>query len=373
VKEQFKNQLANLNPAVIPICASWFNPNQIHELEKESLPEFFTGVKSSKTPETYKQMRNSFIDMYRENPRGYLTATICRRRYPADACTILRVHAFLEHWGLINFNYDLKKSEMLIRGGMTSYEGSFEEIDTKFDLLVRNREAIDPGCKEDDYFHTFASITRKIRPRCDACGYFCGDTWFRKDLPIFNTSGMELSDQKNAQTLDICPHCFEKKLYPEIFHEDSFEKISFSELLKDSNLYKSEFTKEEKFKLLDLIKSSQHEGTKWYSAENLKSSFPGRSEVEVIYNFLKIPLEDIPNLVPQQTQGKGAQKSSLQIDIDQKEAISTLISSQPHVINDFDNPLMKHIAVFKIFLDKIYNGKEGDLPNNREARTAERD
>lgn len=43
------------------------------------------------------------------------------------------------------------------------------------------------------------------------------------------------------------------------------------------------------------------------------------------------------------------------------------------MVDDFDNPLMKHVAVFKIFLDKIYNGKEGDMPNNREARPAERE
>lgn len=43
------------------------------------------------------------------------------------------------------------------------------------------------------------------------------------------------------------------------------------------------------------------------------------------------------------------------------------------MVDDFDNPLMKHVAVFKIFLDKIYNGKEGDMPNNREAYSTERD
>lgn len=217
------------------------------------MPEFFTGLKPTKTPETYKSMRNSFIEMYRENPRGYLTATICRRRYPADACTILRVHAFLEHWGLINFNYDLKKSEMLSRGGMSSYEGSFDEVDSKFDLLVRVREALDPGCKDDDYFHTFASITRKIRPRCDGCGYFCGDTWFKRDLPSVNSTGIELSDQKAAQSIEICPHCFEKKLFPEIFLPESFQQISFGTLINEANRYKSEFTLTEKKQLLDLI------------------------------------------------------------------------------------------------------------------------
>lgn len=92
--------------------------------------------------------------------------------------------------------------------------------------------------------------------------------------------------------------------------------------------------------------------------------FPGRSDVEVIFNFLKMPLEDIPNADKIFKSDKGSSRSSLLIDLDQKQAISSLITAQPHVVDDFDNPLMKHVAVFKIFLDKIYNGKEGDLPNN---------
>jgi ribosomal protein S27E len=30
----------------------------------------------------------------------------CRKKLPGDVCSIVRLHAFLEHWGLINFNVD---------------------------------------------------------------------------------------------------------------------------------------------------------------------------------------------------------------------------------------------------------------------------
>jgi SWI/SNF related-matrix-associated actin-dependent regulator of chromatin subfamily C len=43
------------------------------------------------------------IDTYRLNPTQYLTATACRRSLAGDVCAIIRVHAFLEQWGLINF------------------------------------------------------------------------------------------------------------------------------------------------------------------------------------------------------------------------------------------------------------------------------
>lgn len=46
------------------------------------------------------------IDTYRLNPGEYLSATSCRRNLPGDVCAIMRVHAFLEQWGLINYQVD---------------------------------------------------------------------------------------------------------------------------------------------------------------------------------------------------------------------------------------------------------------------------
>ena len=62
------------------------------------------------------------VDTYRLNPTQYLTVTACRRHLgkqlplwlrvdrchvavpvAGDVCAILRVHAFLEQWGLINY------------------------------------------------------------------------------------------------------------------------------------------------------------------------------------------------------------------------------------------------------------------------------
>ena len=47
------------------------------------------------------------MNLYRDNPKQQLTATHCRKYLAGDACSIIRIHAFLEHWGLINFNMDM--------------------------------------------------------------------------------------------------------------------------------------------------------------------------------------------------------------------------------------------------------------------------
>jgi len=51
--------------------------------------------------------RNFMIDTYRLNPNEYLTVTACRRNLAGDVCAIMRIHAFLEQWGLINYQVDV--------------------------------------------------------------------------------------------------------------------------------------------------------------------------------------------------------------------------------------------------------------------------
>ncbi|XP_026039905.1 SWI/SNF complex subunit SMARCC1 isoform X2 [Astatotilapia calliptera] len=91
---------------VIPSYAAWFDYNSIHEIERRALPEFFNGKNKSKTPEIYLAYRNFMIDTYRLNPQEYLTSTSCRRNLTGDVCAIMRVHAFLEQWGLVNYQVD---------------------------------------------------------------------------------------------------------------------------------------------------------------------------------------------------------------------------------------------------------------------------
>lgn len=97
------NLAAQTHPIIIPSYSSWFNMSTIHLLEKKALPEFFNGRNRSKTPTIYKAYRDFMINTYRLNPSEYLTVTACRRNLAGDVCAIMRVHAFLEQWGIINY------------------------------------------------------------------------------------------------------------------------------------------------------------------------------------------------------------------------------------------------------------------------------
>lgn len=91
---------------IVPSYSAWFDYNSIHVIEKRAMPEFFNGKNKSKTPEIYMAYRNFMIDTYRLNPTEYLTSTACRRNLAGDVCAIMRVHAFLEQWGLLNYQID---------------------------------------------------------------------------------------------------------------------------------------------------------------------------------------------------------------------------------------------------------------------------
>ncbi|CEH14153.1 Chromatin remodeling factor subunit and related transcription factors [Ceraceosorus bombacis] len=91
---------------IIPSYSTWFSFGSIHSIEKRSLPEFFNGRNRSKTPSIYKDYRDFMVNTYRLNPSEYLTFTACRRNLAGDVCAIMRVHALLEQWGLINYQVD---------------------------------------------------------------------------------------------------------------------------------------------------------------------------------------------------------------------------------------------------------------------------
>jgi SWI/SNF related-matrix-associated actin-dependent regulator of chromatin subfamily C len=95
--------ISQTHAIVLPSYSTWFDMNTIHNIERKALPEFFNNRNRSKTPAVYKDYRDFMINAYRLNPVEYLTVTACRRNLAGDVCAIMRVHAFLEQWGLINY------------------------------------------------------------------------------------------------------------------------------------------------------------------------------------------------------------------------------------------------------------------------------
>ncbi|EPS43505.1 hypothetical protein H072_2530 [Dactylellina haptotyla CBS 200.50] len=103
------NLVSQTYQTIIPSYATWFDMNSISDIERKSSPEFFNNRNRSKTPAIYKDYRDFMINTYRLNPQEFLTVTACRRNLTGDSGAIMRVHRFLEQWGLINYQVDPEK------------------------------------------------------------------------------------------------------------------------------------------------------------------------------------------------------------------------------------------------------------------------
>lgn len=113
------------HPVVMPSFGSWFNISEIHEIEKRSLPDFFDSSSIYKSPKAYKDTRNFMINTYRLSPYEYLTITAVRRNIALDVASIVKIHSFLETWGLINYQIDPRSKPSLIG---PSFTGHFQVI-----------------------------------------------------------------------------------------------------------------------------------------------------------------------------------------------------------------------------------------------------
>lgn len=103
--------ISQTHSIILPSYSTWFDMHKINAIERKALPEFFNNRNRSKTPAVYKDYRDFMINTYRLNPIEYLTVTACRRNLAGDVCAIMRVHAFLEQWGLINYQVRFNHSE----------------------------------------------------------------------------------------------------------------------------------------------------------------------------------------------------------------------------------------------------------------------
>jgi hypothetical protein len=214
----------------IPSSSSWFSGSNIHQIEKESLPEFFCGKYPSKTPSTYMHYRNFMIRTYRESPEQYLTGTACRRALVGDACAILRLHAFLDKWGLINF---------LVEPASRPHPLYQVIVPPRNSKIVRSSEA----------------------KWCGFCGEPIYDLWYAHELLV------------------LCAKCFGEGNFPLILSQEDFVKH------RGEHSYTHISTQVS----LNLLKAVQEHGNDWEKV----AAEVGRNPTECMWEFVKAPILEI--------------------------------------------------------------------------------
>ena len=245
---------------IVPSFSKWFDLSKIHDIEKKSLPDFFvedgSGYKSS---QDYKYIRDFIVNTFRLNPKEYLTITAVRRNLSGDVTNIIRIHQFLEQWGLINYQIDPKTKSSVLG---PQYTGHFQiTLDapqglvpfvpenaeltkatpsnvTKTDNL--NNENI-PTAKENELplnleirRNVYATGEKKtnyktnniVHYSCSICGKDTTEVRYH-NLKIKSYMYNPTSTINNASVL--CEICYDQGLFPLSFHSSDFIQLKKTE------------------------------------------------------------------------------------------------------------------------------------------------
>jgi SWIRM-associated domain at the N-terminal/SWIRM domain/SWIRM-associated region 1/Myb-like DNA-binding domain/Zinc finger, ZZ type len=340
-------------PIRIPAQSRWFRMDAIHDLEQRSLPEFFNNRSPSKTPKVYKVYRDFMIDTWRQSPSKYLTATSARRHLAGDVCAILRVHSFLEHWGLINFGVEpdtrphhaVMKSvrpepwnaaPLVEQAPHTNAPGVAVETGIPrlllFDEAPAGRRSSPStslkAAMDSSRGKTAADVqlaTRRevyaaaaaIKYDCDACGQDCSRMRYHC---------VGLAD------VDLCPTCFADGRYPTTLSARDFEQLT---TVANSEAYDGSVWSEAE--VLLLLEGLEQYGDNW----NAVAAHVGtKSNEQCVIQFLRMPIED--SFLGDQLGkwGRAGEKGAAALAASGEH----IFASAPMPFADTSNPVMAQVA-----------------------------
>ncbi|KAH8723602.1 hypothetical protein GQ44DRAFT_684669 [Phaeosphaeriaceae sp. PMI808] len=321
---------------IIPSYATWFDMRYIDYRERKALPEFFNNRNRSKTPAIYRDYRDFMINTYRLNPSEYLTVTACRRNLAGDVCAIMRVHAFLEQWGLINYQVDpqerpsnigppftghfrvtvdtprglqpfqpgpgskvtdgkqnagtdraasqqpIAKSETKSLAGRNIYEANGKEASADPKDKTANGETIANGNSADVKDLEAAQKEPLKVINCFSCGVECTRVHFHETKP-----SEQPGQTKSVGGLkrDLCPRCFVEGNFPSGTSSADFAKISNPEY---STVPETEekWTEEEVLLLLEGLEEFDDDWNR--VADHVQT----KTREQCVMKFLQLEIED---------------------------------------------------------------------------------
>ncbi|KAI7880930.1 SWIRM-domain-containing protein [Lichtheimia hyalospora FSU 10163] len=267
----------------VPDYASWFDITTIHDIERVSLPEFFTGRNKSKTPNIYQDYRDFMINTYRLNPSEYLAVTACRRNLAGDVCAIMRVHAFLEQWGLINSECDLSTWPSTVGPPFTGHFRLTADTPRGLQPFRPSIKAQATANKND----AAAELSMNIQLRQKLFEGTQSQVDDAQCKPYYcATCGADCTRERyhslKTKNMDICPICYKEGRFPATVLSSDFikyEPVQFQHKQED-------WTDQETLLLLEAIEMHDDD---WNAiAEHVGT----RTREQCVMHFLQLPIEE---------------------------------------------------------------------------------
>ncbi|KAG0089250.1 hypothetical protein BGZ93_004368 [Podila epicladia] len=274
---------------IVPSYAAWFSLTKIHEIEHKSLPEFFNLKNRSKTPTVYKDYRDFMVNTYRLNPTEYLTVTACRRNLAGDVCAIIRVHSFLEQWGLINYQVDPETRPSSVGPAFTGHfrvtadtprglQPFYPSVPAPVAAAANAELKAQKGSKTNgslDLRRAHASGSKdeespeqRQRFTCFTCGTDCTKIRYHSI---------------KTRNFELCSNCYLEGRFPSAMSSGDFLRLNAQHFKHASD---DTWTDQETLLLLEGLEQFDDD---W----NLVADHVGtRSREQCILHFLQLPIED---------------------------------------------------------------------------------
>ncbi|KAF2906889.1 hypothetical protein DAI22_12g054500 [Oryza sativa Japonica Group] len=289
VAKQFDGKLL-----MVPKHSDWFLPMTVHRLERQVLPQFFSGKSPGHTPEKYIMLRNRVITTYLERPARRLAFSECQGLVTStpELYDLSRIVRFLDAWGIINYlaagsvQRGLRMAATLIReeptGELHLMSAPLKSIDglILFDRPKCSVRAEDiasgaslsssPGMENGDAgFDEKTLLERLSESFCSFCA---------QPLP-----SLHYESQKEAD-IALCSDCFHDARFVTGHSSLDFQRVDGKKDGLDND--GDSWTDQETFLLLEGIDKykenwnavAEHVGTK--------------SKIQCLHHFLRLPVED---------------------------------------------------------------------------------
>uniref|UniRef100_A0A7S3EQC3 SWIRM domain-containing protein n=1 Tax=Rhodosorus marinus TaxID=101924 RepID=A0A7S3EQC3_9RHOD len=311
-------------PIRIPSYALWYKPHAVHDIERRGLPEFFQGKYQSKTEKVYKEYRNFMVESWRKAPEKYLSATFARRHLAGDACAILRVHVFLEHWGLINHGVDPQtRPQPMIVPPPAPLPLSLETGERRPKMLLFDDGG--PVISNGKFARNEGSrLTRDREDAAAAVEYHCDSCERDCSLMRFHCS--------TRADMDLCPECYNDGNFPQ-----SISSRDFIQMTAVSTVEGHHSTSWTETEILLLLEALELYRDNW---ELVAEHVGSKSKDACVLQFIRLPIEDS---FLKEDIGKLAREASSN---DYGIGATGLrdLTGQPLPFTDMNNPLMAHLA-----------------------------
>ncbi|XP_023645194.1 SWI/SNF complex subunit SWI3C isoform X2 [Capsella rubella] len=272
---------------VLPMHSDWFAPNTVDRLERQVVPQFFSGKSPNHTPESYMEFRNAIVSKYVENPEKTLTISDCQGLVDGvDVEDFARVFRFLDHWGIINYCATAQSHPGPSRDVLDVREDTNGEVHvpsaalTSIDSLIKFDK---PNCRHKgvEVYSSLSSLDGDIpdldiRIREHLCDNHCNHC--SQPLPT-----VYFQSQKKGDIL-LCSDCFHHGRFVVGHSCLDFVRVDPSKFYGDQD--GDNWTDQETLLLLEAVELYNEN---WVQIADHVGS---KSKAQCILHFLRLPVED---------------------------------------------------------------------------------